>query len=111
VSNPGCYATNTQLLLAPLLPFLDQTRPPSVFGVSGYSGAGTKSGEKDDEGRPKTVPKIVSRVKFSRVKFYADSSPTPTSTAPSARTRSPTTFTSARRRRTSAPSWASPTLL
>lgn len=32
---------------------------PSVFGVSGFSGAGTKSGEKDAEGRPKTVPKIV----------------------------------------------------
>lgn len=59
VSNPGCYATNTQLLLNPLLPFLDTTRPPSVFGVSGFSGAGTKSGEKDAEGRPKTVPKIV----------------------------------------------------
>lgn len=35
---------------------------PSVFGVSGYSGAGTKSGEKDAEGRPKTVAKVVSVV-------------------------------------------------
>lgn len=60
ISNPGCYATNTQLLLAPLLPYLDTTRPPTVFGISGFSGAGTKSGEKDAEGRPKTVPKIVS---------------------------------------------------
>lgn len=59
ISNPGCYATNTQLLLAPLLPFIDQTQAPTVFGVSGFSGAGTKSGEKDAEGRPKTVPKIV----------------------------------------------------
>ncbi|OCF39758.1 N-acetyl-gamma-glutamyl-phosphate reductase [Kwoniella heveanensis CBS 569] len=58
ISNPGCYATNTQLLLAPLMPYLDKIQRPSVFGVSGYSGAGTKSGEKDEEGRPKTVPKI-----------------------------------------------------
>lgn len=60
VSNPGCYATNNQLLIAPLMPYLDASAPPTVFGVSGYSGAGTKSGEKDAEGRPKTVPKIVS---------------------------------------------------
>lgn len=59
VSNPGCYATNTQLLLAPLMPHLDKVQMPSIFGVSGFSGAGTKSGEKDAEGRPKTVPKIV----------------------------------------------------
>ncbi|KIR40435.1 N-acetyl-gamma-glutamyl-phosphate reductase [Cryptococcus deuterogattii 99/473] len=58
VSNPGCYATNTQLLLAPLMPHLDKVQMPSIFGVSGFSGAGTKSGEKDAEGRPKTVPKI-----------------------------------------------------
>jgi hypothetical protein len=60
VSNPGCYASNTQLLLAPLMPYLDKTQMPTIFGVSGYSGAGTKSGEKDAEGRPKTVAKIVS---------------------------------------------------
>ncbi|KAL0247704.1 N-acetyl-gamma-glutamyl-phosphate reductase [Cryptococcus tetragattii IND107] len=58
VSNPGCYATNSQLLLAPLMPHLDKMQMPSIFGVSGFSGAGTKSGEKDAEGRPKTVPKI-----------------------------------------------------
>ncbi|WWC91220.1 N-acetyl-gamma-glutamyl-phosphate reductase [Kwoniella dendrophila CBS 6074] len=58
ISNPGCYATNTQLLLAPLMPHLDPNQMPSIFGVSGFSGAGTKSGEKDSEGRPKTVPKI-----------------------------------------------------
>lgn len=59
ISNPGCYATNTQLLLAPLLPYLDKVQMPTVFGVSGYSGAGTKSGEKDADGRPQTVPKVV----------------------------------------------------
>ncbi|KAJ2159922.1 hypothetical protein GGF46_002649 [Coemansia sp. RSA 552] len=42
IANPGCYATGSQLGLAPLLPYMDYTRLPSVFGVSGYSGAGTK---------------------------------------------------------------------
>lgn len=40
------------------MPHLDLSQPPSVFGISGYSGAGTKSGEQDADGRPKTVPKI-----------------------------------------------------
>ncbi|TXT13227.1 hypothetical protein VHUM_01628 [Vanrija humicola] len=71
ISNPGCYATNTQLLLAPLLPFLDQAQAPSVFGVSGFSGAGTKSGEKDAEGRPKTVPKISAEDLKGGVRPYA----------------------------------------
>lgn len=65
ISNPGCYATNTQLLLAPLLPYLDPVQAPTIFGVSGYSGAGTKSGQKDAEGRPQTVPKIVSSTRTS----------------------------------------------
>ncbi|CAE7142973.1 unnamed protein product [Rhizoctonia solani] len=47
ISNPGCYATSTQLLLAPLLPHLTAGTVPTVFGISGYSGAGTKSGQKD----------------------------------------------------------------
>ncbi|OQR93837.1 hypothetical protein ACHHYP_02203 [Achlya hypogyna] len=41
IANPGCYATGAQLGLLPLLPFLDPAVPPHVFGVSGYSGAGT----------------------------------------------------------------------
>lgn len=41
------------------MPYLDRTQMPTIFGISGYSGAGTKSGEKDAEGRPKTVAKIV----------------------------------------------------
>ena len=60
ISNPGCYATNTQMLLAPLLPLIDVKNPPSIFGISGYSGAGTKTGSNDEHGRPQTVPKIVS---------------------------------------------------
>jgi N-acetyl-gamma-glutamyl-phosphate reductase len=46
ISNPGCYATAMQLALAPLVPLLDG--PPSVFGVSGYSGAGTTPSAKND---------------------------------------------------------------
>ncbi|KZT60494.1 putative ARG6-n-acetyl-gamma-glutamyl-phosphate reductase [Calocera cornea HHB12733] len=58
ISNPGCYATSSQLLLAPLLPYLDPRRPPTVFGMSGYSGAGTKKGQVDADGRPTTLPKV-----------------------------------------------------
>ncbi|KAJ1923388.1 hypothetical protein IWQ60_005912 [Tieghemiomyces parasiticus] len=48
VSNPGCYATGSQLALAPLLAHLDPAQAPTVFGVSGYSGAGTKPSPKND---------------------------------------------------------------
>ncbi|KAJ2870243.1 hypothetical protein GGH93_005718 [Coemansia aciculifera] len=48
IANPGCYATGSQLGLAPLLPYMDVARLPSVFGVSGYSGAGTKPSPKND---------------------------------------------------------------
>ncbi|KZO94557.1 acetylglutamate kinase ARG6 [Calocera viscosa TUFC12733] len=58
ISNPGCYATSSQLLLAPLLPHLDLSRPPTVFGMSGFSGAGTKKGQVDADGRPTTLPKV-----------------------------------------------------
>ena len=46
ISNPGCYATAAQLGIAPLLPHL--SGEPTVFGVSGYSGAGTKPSPKND---------------------------------------------------------------
>ncbi|PLW51031.1 hypothetical protein PCASD_02423 [Puccinia coronata f. sp. avenae] len=49
ISNPGCYATNIQLLLAPLMPYMAVGAGPTVFGISGYSGAGTRKGN---------VPKI-----------------------------------------------------
>ncbi|GAA5899852.1 bifunctional acetylglutamate kinase/N-acetyl-gamma-glutamyl-phosphate reductase [Sporobolomyces salmoneus] len=52
ISNPGCFATNTQLLLAPLLPYMSS--PPSVHAISGYSGAGTKSGKE-----PKITPESL----------------------------------------------------
>lgn len=46
ISNPGCYATAAQLGIAPILPFIGG--PPTIFGVSGYSGAGTKPSPKND---------------------------------------------------------------
>ncbi|MBI5495807.1 MAG: N-acetyl-gamma-glutamyl-phosphate reductase [Deltaproteobacteria bacterium] len=46
IANPGCYATGIQLGLAPLLPLLAET--PHVFGVSGYSGAGTTPADKNN---------------------------------------------------------------
>ena len=46
ISNPGCYATAAQLGIAPLVSNLGGT--PVIFGVSGYSGAGTKPSPKND---------------------------------------------------------------
>jgi N-acetyl-gamma-glutamyl-phosphate reductase len=39
ISNPGCYATAMQLVLAPINALIQGS--PHCFGVSGYSGAGT----------------------------------------------------------------------
>jgi N-acetyl-gamma-glutamyl-phosphate reductase common form len=46
IANPGCYATGMQLALAPFLDVLDGDA--TVFGVSGYSGAGTSPSRKND---------------------------------------------------------------
>jgi N-acetyl-gamma-glutamyl-phosphate reductase len=46
ISNPGCYATAMQLAIAPLKDQL--AAPPACFGVSGYSGAGTMSSDRND---------------------------------------------------------------
>lgn len=46
ISNPGCYATAAQIGISPLVPYLGGQ--PTVFGVSGYSGAGTKPSPKND---------------------------------------------------------------
>ncbi|KAG5984168.1 Protein arg-6, mitochondrial [Claviceps pusilla] len=48
ISNPGCYATAAQLSIAPLLPLIDAAGMVSIFGVSGYSGAGTKPSDKNN---------------------------------------------------------------
>lgn len=49
IANPGCYATGAQLAIRPLLDLL--AAPPVVFGVSGYSGAGTTPSERNDPER------------------------------------------------------------
>jgi len=46
ISNPGCYATAIELTVAPMKDVL--AAPPACFGVSGYSGAGTASSDKND---------------------------------------------------------------
>lgn len=46
IANPGCYATALQLAIAPFVDDLDGQ--PTVFGVSGYSGAGTKPSPRND---------------------------------------------------------------
>ncbi len=51
IANPGCYATAGILALYPIRDLLAGT--PSVFGLSGYSGAGTKRGPKNDPARLK----------------------------------------------------------
>ena len=46
ISNPGCYATAGQLCVAPMRSWL--SGPAHLFGVSGYSGAGTTPSRKND---------------------------------------------------------------
>jgi N-acetyl-gamma-glutamyl-phosphate reductase/acetylglutamate kinase len=62
IANPGCYATGAQAALMPLLPEYnpdagaaasgllswDLAHKPHIFGVSGYSGAGTNPSDKND---------------------------------------------------------------
>ena len=49
IANPGCYATGIQLGLRPALALL--AGPPTAFGVSGYSGAGTTPSPRNDPAR------------------------------------------------------------
>lgn len=49
IANPGCYATGAQLGLAPFLDLIEGV--PAIFGVSGYSGAGSKPSPKNDPAR------------------------------------------------------------
>lgn len=48
ISNPGCYATAAQLGIAPLVKYIPEGFTPHIFGISGYSGAGTKPSPKND---------------------------------------------------------------
>ncbi|KYQ90947.1 acetylglutamate kinase [Tieghemostelium lacteum] len=49
IANPGCYATGMYLSLKPFIN--DLACPPSCFGISGYSGAGSKPSDKNDPKR------------------------------------------------------------
>lgn len=49
IANPGCYATAMQLAIAPYAEWIAGV--PAVFGVSGYSGAGTTPSPKNDPER------------------------------------------------------------
>lgn len=46
IANPGCYATALQLVIGPFVD--DLAGVPTVFGVSGYSGAGTTPSPRND---------------------------------------------------------------
>ncbi|KAH6904190.1 Arg-6 protein [Coprinopsis sp. MPI-PUGE-AT-0042] len=59
ISNPGCYATSAQLMLAPLLEHIQPGAIPTVMGMSGYSGAGTNMVEGKDGARPQSAPKVT----------------------------------------------------
>jgi N-acetyl-gamma-glutamyl-phosphate reductase/acetylglutamate kinase len=65
ISNPGCYATGAQTAILPLLAARQRQAAtalrweegcrPHVFGVSGYSGAGTTPSDKNDPARLRCV--------------------------------------------------------
>jgi N-acetyl-gamma-glutamyl-phosphate reductase / acetylglutamate kinase len=59
------------MLVAPLLPHLKKGSLPTVFGLSGYSGAGTISGGHDPDGRPTTLPKVSPESLAGGVRPYA----------------------------------------
>jgi N-acetyl-gamma-glutamyl-phosphate reductase len=46
IANPGCYATGIQLGLAPFADLLASV--PHAFGISGYSGAGSKPSDRNN---------------------------------------------------------------
>ena len=70
ISNPGCYATSTQLLIAPLVDHIKPGTLPTVFGLSGYSGAGTVMAN-DADGRPISVPKVTPESLGRGIKAYS----------------------------------------
>lgn len=70
ISNPGCYATSAQLLIAPLVDHIKPGTLPTVFGLSGYSGAGTVMAN-DADGRPISVPKVTPESLGRGIKAYS----------------------------------------
>lgn len=70
ISNPGCYATSAQMLIAPLVKYAKQGSLPTVFGLSGYSGAGTVPST-DPDGRPISLPKVSSESLGGGIRPYS----------------------------------------
>jgi len=70
IANPGCYATAIQLLTAPLLPYVKPGAWPTVFGVSGYSGAGTVLAQ-TPEGQPISNPKVPPKSLGGAIRPYS----------------------------------------
>lgn len=58
------------MLIAPLLPYLSPSSLPTVFGISGYSGAGTIV-VNSPEGEPITTPKVGPDALKGGVKAYS----------------------------------------
>jgi len=72
ISNPGCYATTAQMLIAPLINHIKPGSLPTVFGISGYSGAGTVPGtEPGLDGRPTSAPKVTAESLLGGIKPYS----------------------------------------
>ncbi|KAF9261165.1 bifunctional acetylglutamate kinase/N-acetyl-gamma-glutamyl-phosphate reductase [Marasmius fiardii PR-910] len=70
ISNPGCYSTSAQMLIAPLVNYVKTGAWPTVFGLSGYSGAGTIPSS-DPDGRPISLPKVTPESLAGGVKLYS----------------------------------------
>ena len=70
ISNPGCYATSSQFLIAPLVNHIKPGTLPTVLGISGYSGAGTFV-SKDASGKAVSLPKVSAESLKGGVKPYA----------------------------------------
>jgi len=70
ISNPGCYATAGQLLIAPLVQHLKAGSIPTIFGVSGYSGAGTDMVKDPNGGKPETKPKVTAETLEGGIRPY-----------------------------------------
>ncbi|KAJ7262941.1 acetylglutamate kinase ARG6 [Mycena rebaudengoi] len=70
ISNPGCYATSAQMLIAPLMGHVRPGAWPTVFGLSGYSGAGTVTAT-DPDGRPTSAPKVSPESLAGGIRPYA----------------------------------------
>ena len=60
ISNPGCYATAMQLMLAPIKNMIDGE--VNFFGISGYSGAGATPNDRNDPNKLKNNIKKIAPV-------------------------------------------------